>query len=130
MSRYHRRFVEPEGYLRRWLDPRLASLRVSDVQEYLLRWNWKQAAPDRPQTLVFEEPGGAEGGLGYQFLPDSEADPDYFRRMLELITFLAFFEDRHPVQIIDDIVREAVERRANGAAPQPTQPQEHEASTR
>jgi hypothetical protein len=79
-------------------------LRVADVQAYLLRRGWKSVPPDRPGTLVFQEPPGAAGGQLYQLVPDSKSDPDYFRRMVELITLLAFFEDRHPAQIIDEIV--------------------------
>jgi hypothetical protein len=36
--------------------------------------------------------------------------------MVELITLLAFFEDRHPVQILDDILQPAGRDGANGSS--------------
>src|SRR5262249_47788703 len=116
MIQYYRRFIAPERYLSRWLDPRLGTLRVADVQAYLERRGGNQGARDGPHTLVFQEPPGGEGERLYQFVPDSEADPDYLRRMVELITLLAFFEDRHPVQIIDDILHQGGRDGGNGAS--------------
>jgi hypothetical protein len=116
MIEYYRRFIAPERYLSRWLDPRLGTLRVADVRAYLERRGWKEVSPDRPHTLVFQEPPSGEGERLYQFVPDSEADADYFRRMVELITLLAFFEDRHPVQIIDDILQPGGRDGANGSS--------------
>jgi hypothetical protein len=114
--KYYRRFIAPERYLSRWLDPRLETLRVAEVQAYLLRRGWKPVPPDRPHTLVFQEPPGEEEGEPlYQFVPDVETRPDYARQMVELITLLAFFEDRHPVQILEDILGEAARGQPNGA---------------
>jgi hypothetical protein len=104
MIQYSRRWVEPERYLGRWLDPRLASLRVADVCAYLLRHDWKTVPPDRPDTLVFQEPPGSDGEVYYQFVPASESAPDYFRRIVELVTLLSVSEDRHPVQILDEML--------------------------
>ncbi len=63
----------------------------------------------------------------YQFVPDSEANPDYLRQMVELITLLAFFEDRHPIHIIDDILQGAAGG-ANGSPRAPSQAGEAEAA--
>jgi hypothetical protein len=116
MIKYHRRWVEPERYLQRWLDPRLDSIRVADVAAYLRRQGWKQVTPpDRPDTLVFQEPAGSEEEPLYQFVPDSEALPDYRRRMVELITLLAFYEDRYAPELIDDILGQRTDGEPNGA---------------
>jgi hypothetical protein len=113
--KYHRRWVEPDRYLQRWLDPRLGSIRVADVTAYLRRRAWKQVMPDRPETLVFEEPAGSGKEPLYQFVPDSEALPDYRRRMIELITLLAFYEDRYAPELIDDILGQRPDGEPNGA---------------
>lgn len=118
MIQYHRRWVEPERYLRRWLDPRLSVLRVADVVAYLQRHGWTPVPPDRPQTLVFREPNTSSEPL-YQFVPDSETDPDYFRRMVELITLLAFFEDRHPTLILDEVTGSTSSLQTNGLSGAP-----------
>ena len=128
MIRYYRRYVPPERYLSRWLDPRLGALRVADVQAYLERRGWQQVASDRPHTLVFQEPPGVAGEQLYQFVPDSEADPDYFQRMVDLVTLLAFFEDRHPVQIVEDILRQEESEGANGKMQGEGQSREAEAT--
>jgi hypothetical protein len=115
---YYRRYVEPERYLQRWLDPRLASIRVADVATYLRRRGWKEVPADRPDTLVFQEPAESGEERLYQFVPDSENLPDYRRRMIELITLLAFYEDRYAPEIIDDIFGRRPDGEPNGAARQ------------
>jgi hypothetical protein len=60
--KYHRRWIEPERYLQRWLDPRLDAVRVADVTAYLERRGWNRVTSDRPRMLVFQEPPGADGG--------------------------------------------------------------------
>ena len=68
---------------------------------------------------MFQEPAGSEAERLYQFVPDSEALPDYRRRLIELITLLAFYEDRHAPDIVDDILAEAKHGKPNGAIPSP-----------
>lgn len=131
MIKYYRRFIAPERYLSRWLDPRLGSLRVADVQAYLERRGWKPVPPDRPRTLVFQEPPTAEEGEPlYQFVPDSEGHPEYARQMVDLITHLAYFEDRHPVQILDEIVGRAGRTGPNGAGGSASEPLDAEVASK
>lgn len=107
MVKYYRQWIEPERYLPRWLDPRLDSVRVADVRAYLLRRGWKPVPPDRPQTLVFQEPPDVTEGEKplYQFVPDSEHYKDYRWRLVELITALACIEDRYAVEVLNDILQ-------------------------
>ena len=121
MIKYFRRWIEPERYLQRWLDPRVFSLRVADVIAYLRRKGWTSVEPDRPNVLVFQEPPGGGKEL-YQFVPASEEVEDYARQMTELITLLAFYEDRYAVDIVNDIVSSPDHGSANGAG------QDHPAS--
>jgi hypothetical protein len=126
--RYGRRFIEPRQRYRRWIDPRLASLRVADVVAYLHRHGWKPVQPDRPSCLVFAEPNPAPGQEPfYQFVPDSEHYADYGQQMFDLLTGLAEFEDRQGSAIIDDILVLAGEgQQGNGvAAGQPTEAEQH-----
>jgi hypothetical protein len=111
---YARRWVDPDRQYRRWIDPRLSSVRVADVRAYLLRRGWKPVLPDRPHTLVFEEPPGDPEGPLYQFVPAEEQAPDYTRRMFDLVTGLAEFEDRYAVDVLNDILRGAGPPSANG----------------
>jgi hypothetical protein len=108
LYRYGRRFIDPQDKYRRWIDPRVRTLRLADVVAYLRRRGWIEVSPDRPGFRVFQEPPGAhEGGeLFYQFVPDSEGYADYPLRMFELLTGLAEVEDRQAREVIDDILRQ------------------------
>jgi hypothetical protein len=61
MSQYHRRQLDDREVHRRWIDPRLYSVRVKDLRAYLLGKGWKEVPPDRPGVLVFQEPEAVEG---------------------------------------------------------------------
>ena len=78
--------------MERWVDPRIKSVKVADMQRYLLSHGWKGKPFPRPQLLVFEGPRfGGEKVI--QVLPSSEELADYQQRLLELITALAVIED-------------------------------------
>jgi hypothetical protein len=115
---YARRFIDPRNQYRRWIDPRVRTLRSADVAGYLIGHRWLEVPPDRPGFRVFQEPPGAEkdGEPFYQFVPDSEQSKDYPLRMFELLTGLAEFEDRQASEVIDDIVRSAGPGDPRGAA--------------
>ena len=104
---YLRRTIDPRDRYRRWIDPRLGSLRLEDVIGYLLRRGWKQLPPDRPGLLAFQEPSGnlVNGKPVCQFVPDSDEYDSYSMQMFELITGLAEYEDRQASEVIDDILR-------------------------
>ena len=74
LYRYGRRFIEPRNRYRRWIDPRVRTLRLADVIGYLRSRGWIEVAADRPGSRVFQEPNSAtaEGEPFYQFVPDSE----------------------------------------------------------
>jgi hypothetical protein len=126
MMRYYRRSVDPRHEYRRWIDPRVRTLRLEDVIAYLQRRGWRELPPDRKGVRAFQEPTGevVDGHPVCQFVPDSEAHDTYGQRMFELITGLAEFEDRQATEVIDDIVRQrASPTAANGpAVPTSAQP--------
>ena len=105
MMKYHRRFLDDREMRRRWTDPRLYSVRVADLQAYLLHRGWKPVPPDRPRVLVFQEPTGNEEGPLYQFVPESENWDGYRAQVYELIAALAQIEDRYAGDVLTDILR-------------------------
>jgi hypothetical protein len=116
---YARRFIDPNNLYRRWIDPRVYTLRTAEVVAYLLQRGWTELPPDRPGFRVFQEPPGQEvaGGPYCQFVPEAETD-DLPLRMFELITGLAEVEGRQAAEVIDDIRGQAAAevQPANGPA--------------
>jgi hypothetical protein len=108
MSEYHRRHLDDREVQRRWLDPRIGSVRVADIREYLLHKGWKPVASHQPGFLVFEEPAEVEGGPLYQWVPESEQGRDYIQRIYELIAAIAEVEDRSAVEVLTNILRPSV----------------------
>jgi hypothetical protein len=119
---YARRLIDPSNVYRRWIDPRVQTLRIAEVVAYLHQRGWTELPTDRPGFRVFQEPPGHEipGGPYCQFVPDSEGD-DLSLRMFELITGLAEVEDRPAAEVIDDIrcLGPAESLPANGPASAP-----------
>jgi hypothetical protein len=115
---YGRRLIDERNLYRRWIDPRVRTLRLADVLAYLRQRGWTQVPSDREGFLVFQEPPGTgpEGGVFYQFVPDSEKYDIYPRLMFDLLTGVAEAEDRQAVVVIDDILRLAASSQPNGPA--------------
>jgi hypothetical protein len=115
--KYLRRAIDPQRQYRRWIDPRVRTLRLADVTAYLRSRDWKELPPDRPGLLAFQEPTGelVNGRPLCQFVPNSEAYEDYPLRLFELLTGLAEFEDRQAADVIEDILRLASQGSPNGA---------------
>jgi|SRR5580765_3906460 len=125
--KYVRRFIDPRDQYRRWIDPRLDTLRLDQVLVYLDRKGWKELPPDRPGYRAFQEPGEETlaGRPLCQFVPDTE-EVDLPLRMFELLTGIAEAEDRPAAQVIDDILATSKSQGANGASPaQATPSQTH-----
>src|SRR5437660_1571978 len=59
MINYRRRYIDPRDQYRRWIDPRMHTLRITDVTSYLLQRGWTPLPPDRPGFLVFQEPSSS-----------------------------------------------------------------------
>ena len=87
---YGRRLIDERQRYRRWIDPRFASLRVVDIVAYLRERGWTEVPPDRPNALVFREPGTPEGATSfYEFVPTGEEYADYKQQLFELLSGLA-----------------------------------------
>jgi hypothetical protein len=89
----------------RWVDPRVEQVRLANVRSYLLHRGWLLKASPNPTLLRFEEPPGRGDPPLFQMVPSSEQRQDFRQRMVELITTLSEIEDRHPVEVLDDILR-------------------------
>ena len=116
MMRYLRRSIDAAKQYRRWIDPRVYTLRLADVIAYLEDRGWKELPTDRKGFRVFQEPTGelVEGKPVCQFVPDSEAIDIYPLLMFELLTGLAEFEDRQAAEVITDLLELAEQHRGNG----------------
>jgi hypothetical protein len=90
-----------------WVDPRICSVHVADVQTYLLNRGWKPKPQPRPGMIFFEKPAENGRPAVVLTLPASEELDDYLRRVTELITALASFEERYAVDVLNDILRQS-----------------------
>ncbi len=115
MMKYHRRYIDDREQHRRWVDPRLWSVRVADIQAYLTQKGWKSVDPDRPCVIVFQEPTVGEDGPLYQWVPDSEDYGDYSVRVWELIAALGAIEDRSAGEVLTDILQARNHQGTNGS---------------
>lgn len=91
----------------RWLDPRIADVRLADVQSYLLSQGWQQCPDANPTALRYEHSAQGNGSRLFQLIPASEQYPDFPTRIAELITTLSEIEERHPVVVLNDILGQA-----------------------
>jgi hypothetical protein len=105
MTQYYRRHLDDRQVHRRWIDPRLYSVRVADVQAYLRHKGWKLVQPDAPGELEFQEPGEPPDGPLYQWVPENEQGRDYPQRLYELLAAIAEVEDRYAGDVLSDILR-------------------------
>lgn len=91
----------------RWVDPRVLSVHVADVRNYLLRQGWKLRPNPNANLLRFEKPAEGSDPPLFQMVPASEHFSDYRQRLTELITTLSEVENRHPVEVLNDILQPA-----------------------
>ncbi len=100
----------------RWVDPRVQSVRVSDLGAYFRHKGWTLKPNPNPNLLRFEESTARKGRSFYQLIPASDQSDDYRQRVSELITTLSELEDRHPIEVLNEILRCGSEsERGNGA---------------
>jgi hypothetical protein len=101
---YVRRHLDDREVHRRWIDPRLYSLRLADIRAYLLQKGWREVEPDRPGVLVFEEPTASPDGPLYQWVPDSEQRREYPQAVYELLAAVAELEGRHAGAVLEEML--------------------------
>ena len=92
--------------MERWVDPRVASVKVADLRSYLEAHGWKLKPFPRPQVLKYEGPLDDEGQPIVLIAPASEKLSDYRRGVVDIITSLSALEDRQPVAVLNDILNQ------------------------
>jgi hypothetical protein len=112
---YRCRYLDDREKQRRWIDPRLYSVRVPQLRSYLLSRGWQEVPADRPGYLVFQEPASEGTERLYQFVPESADWDGYPAQVYDLIAALAEIEDRYAGDVLTDILQEQPNGEANGS---------------
>jgi hypothetical protein len=98
----------------RWVDPRIEQVNVSGLRAYLLARGWKEVPSGSPALLRFEAAGASNCSL-FQMLPAREEFRDFAQSVTYFITTLSEIEDRHPVDVLSDILtHQGSQRRPSG----------------
>jgi hypothetical protein len=87
-----------------WVDPRICSVRVPNVQAYLMARGYKFKPQPVAELLFFVRP--IKGGEEVRAIPASEDFDDYLQRIIDVITSLAAEEERYAVEVLEDILRQ------------------------
>ena len=101
---YFRRHLDDRTVQRRWLAPRLFSVRATAIRDYLLAKGWKEVPSDQPGTWLFQEPTIGTDGPLHQWLLEHEQRRDYVQAIYELLAGVAEFEDRIAADVLTDIL--------------------------
>jgi len=89
----------------RWVDPRIAQVRPAGVKAYLLSHGWTQTQNSNSQWLSFELPARKGEAPLSQVIPASDRAADFTQSMIYFLTTLSEIEDRHPVEVLNDLLR-------------------------
>jgi hypothetical protein len=89
----------------RWVDPRVRLVRLADLQAYFVRKGWTLKPNPNPNLLRFEEKKVGKRRPLFQMIPASDESDDFRQRVMELLTTLSELEDRHPVEVLNDVLR-------------------------
>jgi hypothetical protein len=89
-----------------WVDPRVRQVAASGMESYLTAHGWKRVQHPRKQLMVFEGPLDDDGEPLILAIPSSERFKDFTGRIVRVIESLSIVEGRHPVEILNDILKE------------------------
>jgi hypothetical protein len=102
----------------RWVDPRIRSVRLDGVRRYLDRKGWRPQPNPNPSFLRYEPPAAQNGRLPpFCVIPSSESFSDFAQSIVYFITTLSEVEDRHPVEVLDEILQAQGDEHATSAPP-------------
>ena len=116
MSDHPRRHLDDRRAQQRWLDPRLRSLRVTEIEAYLRSHGWEQAKAAIPGVTVFKEPDEEAEGPLYQWVPQNEGSRDYLQGIYMLLAGIADAEGRSAGEVLDEMLAQDRRPRLNGDA--------------
>jgi hypothetical protein len=83
------------------LDPGIERLHFQAVKNYLINTGWQRIHPDIENIMLFDRPEDDQNQL---ILPTNTEFADFSVRTKELILSLAQFENRSPLQILNDLL--------------------------
>jgi hypothetical protein len=106
----------------RWVDPRVQSVRLAAVRAYLVHRGWALKPNPNPNLLHFERPSEENGKAVFYMVPASDHFSDFAQSIINLITTLSELEDRHPVEILNDILQQQREDTQGPKVPPQTAP--------
>src|SRR5207244_7569561 len=95
--------TSPMNELWRWIDPRVDQVALADLRSYLLGHGWKLKSFPQPQVLLFEEPVARGMEPVVQRVPAAGQGRDFRRAVVDTITSLSALENRHPVEILNEV---------------------------
>jgi hypothetical protein len=99
----------------RWVDPRVDTVRLADLQAYLHHKGWTHKPNPNPNYLRYEEPRVGRGRPFSYFILSSDQFSDFSSSVVYMITTFSEMEDRHPLEVLNDILRCGAEApRENG----------------
>lgn len=120
MTKYRRRYLDDREKHRRWIDPRLSTVRVPQLCAYLRSKGWEEVPTDRPGFLVYQEPGSTGAEPLCQFVPEADDWDGFAAQVYDLIAGVAEVEDRYAGDVLTDVLRQP----ANGEGNEAQRPQE------
>jgi hypothetical protein len=92
--------------LERWVDPRVRLVQGAAVERYLQGHGWRKKPHAYPDRLAYEGPFTDDFGDPVVLLFSTEESEDFRQGIVRLITTLSVLEDRHPVEILNDLLHQ------------------------
>lgn len=91
-----------------WVDPRVGLVCAAALESYLLARGWKRVPNRRKQVMVFEGQLLDDDGKPLLLVvPSSERFRDFRPDVIRLIGALSELEERPPVEILNNILKES-----------------------
>ncbi len=90
-----------------WIDPRVPQVRSAAAQAYLRTHGWQALPVEQANLLPFTKGSGEDDSPVLQ-VPVLEQARDYPQRIVEFITDLALAEGRYAVDVLNDILQQAM----------------------
>ncbi len=89
-----------------WIDPRIKQVGAAALESYLTERGWKRVPHPRQERMVFEAAARDDDGEPFVIaVPSSERFRDFLGGALRAIEALSIIEGRHPVQVLNDILK-------------------------
>jgi hypothetical protein len=103
-----------------WIDERYKLVTSSLADAYMRRHGWVPVPFSRPELKKYEGPRADDGEPISQFVPLVERSRDFHRCILDLIENLAIVENRHAVDVLEEMLGIASPSENGSANGQPT----------